>query len=532
MVDFTRSLGYEVGVQLNPTIDNSEGFAVDAVEEQTIAGALRLSRGRVDKSFVVNKANVFKLTGKPSRLSDESDTGHIELIECLNSGVKQALISRIGTVQYHKWILIDINTSTNKVEIKTADNLSGEDYIYAFKHWGCFDDGIEVKFALVAFAEDATKIDYVIVQFLDKDGNLLDEFKGAFESDNEDETPTIKSLIESFSSDYYECEQKSGVDINELQKSIQGNGLSLNNVEVNFASAKLDYFKLSASDSIDAMAEVKKLDDSDTNFVYISSFSNKSTALISQLSKLAFNRNVTLFVDVPPTLTPSQAIAWQKQLGLISHLLVYQWFPAKMQNPVGFGRGYVGSSAYRCALACARNAQTNALGFAPKQYAIAGKSYPIQRQKIKAQYKPNQFELSDLAKAGITPVTYQTFTGFGAYIFNDAITKLGKNSSYLNLVSSVDIVTSVERALARIAKEFLLFMPIQEALKLTIREGGKYLSNAFTSGWLVNSSVSGLPYELKAVENAQRPNDTIDIMVSMRPEGCTRQIKITPTVTR
>ena len=39
--NFTRSLGHEPGVQLNPTIDNSEGFAVDAVEDQTFAAVAR-----------------------------------------------------------------------------------------------------------------------------------------------------------------------------------------------------------------------------------------------------------------------------------------------------------------------------------------------------------------------------------------------------------------------------------------------------------------------------------------------------------
>lgn len=301
-----------------------------------------------------------------------------------------------------------------------------------------------------------------------------------------------------------------------------------------------DYFESSTEGSVSNVtalqyqAAVKQLKDTESNFVYLASLGSNSTALCAALAQLAFDKNIQVMIDVPNHLTPKQAIAWVNQLGLSSHLLSLLWHPVECNDPSGVsGRVKIGTSGYRCALSCQRNASVNALGFAAKQYAVAGRQFPVQRQGMKQLYKPDDEELSDLAAAGITPVIFQTFSGGSSYVFADAITKAGKETSFLNLISSVEIITALERDASRIAREFLLFMPMEEAIKTAIRTISQHFDGAKSSGWLVNSEeLGGKAYELEIVPNQQRPADVMMVSWRARPEGCVRQVHITSTITR
>ncbi|MEY3759835.1 MAG: hypothetical protein RIR39_1326, partial [Pseudomonadota bacterium] len=54
-ISFVRSLGAESGVQSNPLQDRTETPTVDNYD-QNIAFMCRLTRGRIDKPFAVNKS--------------------------------------------------------------------------------------------------------------------------------------------------------------------------------------------------------------------------------------------------------------------------------------------------------------------------------------------------------------------------------------------------------------------------------------------------------------------------------------------
>ncbi|MCI7353099.1 MAG: hypothetical protein MSH39_04870 [[Actinobacillus] rossii] len=278
----------------------------------------------------------------------------------------------------------------------------------------------------------------------------------------------------------------------------------------------------------------KLLDDTNEDFVYLATLGSTSTSLISSLYELAYNRNITLAVDVPNELTPAQAIAWKQQTGITSHLVSFLWHPVECTDPNGVsGRVKYGTSAYRAALSCARNAAINNMGFSKKNYAIAGRQFPVQRTGMKQLYKPKQDEVSDLAHAGITPVIYETFSGGGLFIFADAITASGKGTSYLNLVNSVEIFTTLERDVARMAKESFMFGPMEEAIKMAKRMIKAHLENAYSSGWLVVSdNLGGEPFSIDIRANAQRPADVMNIYIQMRVEGCVRQVHITNEIVR
>lgn len=536
---FTRSLGFEPGVQLNPTIDSSEGFAVNAVEDQTFGAVLRLPRGYIDRAFEVHKGNVLKVTGRPESVRlNPLNIAHTQLIEALNNGAKRAVVSRlVGEDAKNQWIVV--SNYDGDITFSLADEPMGE-FIFALKHHGCFNDGIRLSLSAKEKRNEADNLidnDVVSLKILDSKGNLIDEFNGSLdlESTDDDGYPnSLQAIIAKFSSDDYEMVLSQNATI---QTTSSAYGRDLNGIQKTLTSDVLKPFNEGTVTNFSALqyqSAVKQLKDSNTNFVYLTTLSSEATALCAALGQLAYEKNITLGIDIPNNLNPKQAIAWLKQLGLKNHLYYALWHPAECNDPNGIsGRVKMGTSALRTAFACRRNAAINMLGFSRKQYAIAGREYPIQRQAIKQLYKPNDEELSDLAEAGITPVIFESFSGFSAYVFADAITLAGKATSYLNLISSVEIVSTIERDLSRIARQFLLYQPMEEAIRSAYRFCTQYLESATTSGWLVPSAeLDGAAWQLSIQKNAQRPADVMNIDLKMHPEGCVRQVHITPEVTR
>ncbi|MGX2973731.1 hypothetical protein ACWIUH_01420 [Ursidibacter arcticus] len=542
---FSRGLGFEPGVQLNPTIDSSEGFAVNAVEEQSFGCVARLVRGPIDRAFSVSKANARKITGQPEPIrKNELNNAHTQLLEAVNNGAKRAIVARlVGTDARNRWVVVKKPTQTQgtyNLVFELAEQIPSSDFIFAIKHKGCFNDGIKLAIsAKETLSSTNSKVDATVatIKVLDKNNLEIDSFTASLdiESLDADGMPnSLQNFIANYASDDYEVVLSAGANI---PKECAAYGKDDNGLQRTQTSNVLYPFTEGSVTSVTTTQyqnAVQLLEDTDLDFAYTTSLGSTSTALCANLAKLAFNKNILCGVDVPGNLTPKQAIAWVNQLGLTNHLLFLTWHPAECIDPNGVsGRVILGTSAYRTALMCGRNAATNAMGFARKQYAIAGRPFPVQRQGMKQLYKPNNDELSDLAEAGITPVIHQTFSGSSGYIFNDAITKSGKATSYLNLINSVDIVTTIERSVCRIAREFLLFMPMNEAIERAKFMIKAYLDDATTSGWLIESNeLGGASYQLQVMKNAQRPADVMNIDLKMHPEGCVRQVHITPEVTR
>ncbi len=543
---FTRSLGHEPGVQLNPTVDKSEGFAVNAVEDQTFAAVARLPRGPIDRAFEVHKGNVLRVTGRPEPIRVNAlNDAHTQLVEALGKGAKRAVISRlVGSDATNKWIVVkkpDDASGTYALKAELLDEVPSSDpFIFALKHHGCFNDGIRLSISAPAVYNESSKtVDATIItlKIMDRSKNVLDEFTGSIDLDalDDDGYPnSLQAQIAKYSSDDYELVLAQNAVIPKECAAYGKNENGIQRVQITDVLHPFNEGSVSNFTAQQYQAAVKQLKDTDSNFVYISSLGSNSTALCASLAQLGFDKNIQVMIDVPGHFTPKQAIAWVNQLGLSSHLLSLLWHPVECNDPSGVsGRVKIGTSAYRCALSCQRNATKNELVFTAKQYAFAGRQFPIQRLGMKQLYKPDDEELSDLAAAGITPVIFQTFSGGSSYVFADAITKAGKETSFLNLISSVEIITTLERDASRMAREFLLFMPMEEAIKTAYRMISQHFDAAAASGWLVNSSeLGGKPYELEIVPNQQRPADVMMVSWRARPEGCVRQVHITSTITR
>ena len=94
-VPFERQLGQQPGVQLNPLRDESGIPTVDNYD-QNFATMLRLSRGRVDKAFAVDRSNVFRKLGRGESVrSNQLNVGYKHVVEAVNKGANQAILSRL-----------------------------------------------------------------------------------------------------------------------------------------------------------------------------------------------------------------------------------------------------------------------------------------------------------------------------------------------------------------------------------------------------------------------------------------------------
>ena len=89
---FSRQLGAQPGIQLNPTQDNTDGFAPNN-SDQIFGTVMRATRGRIDKPFVVD-AGTFKAklgSGESLRLSALNEAW-IHVSEALTKGAFQAVV--------------------------------------------------------------------------------------------------------------------------------------------------------------------------------------------------------------------------------------------------------------------------------------------------------------------------------------------------------------------------------------------------------------------------------------------------------
>jgi hypothetical protein len=92
---FTRQLGEESGVQLNPLRDNSEIPAIGN-SDQVFGIIMRSTRGRIDKPFKVNRGNVSSLLGSGETIRTNSlNEAYVHVVEALNNGAYECIVQRL-----------------------------------------------------------------------------------------------------------------------------------------------------------------------------------------------------------------------------------------------------------------------------------------------------------------------------------------------------------------------------------------------------------------------------------------------------
>ncbi|MCO7216875.1 hypothetical protein [Halomonas sp. OfavH-34-E] len=548
-VSFVRQLGAESGVQLNPLVDNSE-IPTTGNEDQIFAIAMRATRGRIDRAFKVNRGTVRQRLGHGEAMRDnELNEAYVHVREALDNGAYEAVVSRLHSETAKlSWIVVkeevtgDPAEPTGAFTFEVSETEPSTDFLFAVKHLECFNDGVMVEFRADEKREGGVNVanDVISLRLLEPNGEKLIEVTGSLDRNAVDDNGNSYYLPTVIEARTDRMEVITGAATTVATDS-DAYGYDAMYREKWATSAVMSYFDEggTAYTVDDYVRAREQLYGTQQGYAYIASGGSEAPGLIAELASLSFDTNRQLRVDVPGNLDVEGAIAFVEQLNLGSmaeaHLLHVFWAPLKAMDPTGInGKRHFGTATLNVAMACGRNARVNAKGFAPKNYPIAGREWPVSRQGIVQTYTPNNQELNALARAKINPVIYENYSGGGRYVFRDSLTSALVDSSLKKLIAVADMSTSIDDAVTRFGKD-ILQLPMTVAIKKMRDFLTTHFEAAQASGWLVPSddpSMNGAAWRFEVQPNEQRPYELMDVRYWLRYDGTTRQIHVTQTLSR
>lgn len=533
---FTRQIGAQPGVQLNPLKDSSELPAYGNAD-QTFAVIARFPRGRIDKPFRVNRSNATRKLGRPESMRASAlNEAHIHTVEAINKGAYEAIVQRLvpaGAVL--QWIIVKADGTVTTAAAAPTTN----DFLMAIHHLECFNDGIKVAFHADEKLVSGTPVEnkVITVQLLDKNDVKLFEFTGSLDADALDDSGNSYYLPNVVSTLATTGEVEIVVPANAaVQPAAPGYGRTASGVSAWAMTPIANYFTEGGTGytTDDYMRAKTALTTTDLDFGYIASGGSRAPALLTQLAQLAYESNRQLRLDVPGDLAPAAAITFVNQLNITDrnmvHLVQAFWAPLKTDCPLGVnGKAIIGTSGLNIAKACSRNAATNAKGFAPKNYPIAGQLFPFDRSGVQQIYSPTEQELSDLALAGINPVIYERYSSGGLYVWSDSLTSR-KGNTLAKLIAVAEMSTDIDDKVVRYMKGL-----IQYPMSVAVKKANDFLKNlldgADASEWLVPSSkLEGASFQYAAQPNEARPYDRMDVRYWISFDGTVRQIDVTQEI--
>lgn len=268
-------------------------------------------------------------------------------------------------------------------------------------------------------------------------------------------------------------------------------------------------------------------------FGYIISGGTQVLSLLAKLADFAIEANIPMKLDYSGNLDPDAVLTLDAALGLDTHYVHKYWAPLEAEDPASGGRAVWGASGLLAGYSCSRNARINAKGFAPKNYPVSGKPWPIVRTSTRQLHKPSEPQLSDLAKAQINPVIFELYNGGGRFVSTDCLTAAKTRVSYKKLITVAEMSATLDNWVAMYAKEIL-----QQPMEAYIKSMKTYLQNllegAEASGWLkASENLQGNAAFAYTVEpDAVRKADVVHITYWTSFDGVARQGFITQTLTR
>lgn len=569
MAMFERQIGEQSGIQLNPTVDRTDGVA--GFGDQTAAIVGSFSRGRIDKPFWVDNQTLRARLGAAGSLKSLLNEAYLHIYEALQNGAQQVLVSRLlrgNVVNDFVVIQVDANQGALKTEtgepilngagaaitvgntaiITTAASIStgfADELAIAFKLKDGINEGFVVRANFDAYDDvDAWNDIHTIfnpkslritIEILDKASlQVLYRAVGAVHPDSVDEfnqTRYIGDLASDVfvfsagnlpNASYQEALEDStmGLMLDGTRLFVRKSVDPFNHIDTTYTNSELD-------------TAVNALRYTNEDFGYIMGGGTQSVPLLTRLIALSYNTETLLAIDVPSTKTEDEAITWVTALNVDNFLISCYWTPLKCDEPLNGGKQSWGSSGAQIGLRCNRNARLNSLGFAPKNNPIAGKDWPLPRSGITQLRTPTANQLSALAKAKINPVILDKFSDGSRYTFRDSLSMARTLVSKKKLITVAEMSAHLNQVVIRIGKD-----NIQKGMTVAIArcraQIERLCQNAEASGWLVPSrdpQMLGLTFTLDLKPNESHPNDWLDIRFAVSFDGVARVVIIEQTIT-
>ena len=421
-------------------------------------------------------------------------------------------------------------------------------YVFAIKHLGCHNDGIQVNWRAEQLNSSGSNVanSIITLNVLDSTGNLLHSFTGSLVSTSLDDYGDSNYLpnIIANQTDAITIAFPGTPTITAIQPTSLAYGYSATTGNANLAQSGVLVAFLEGGTTYaatDYQNATNNLLNTPLNYGYISSGGTQSPTLLGYLANLVYNTNTPMAFDVPGNLTLSGAIAFVNQLNfganLAPHLLWAYWAPFTSLDPTGLnGKTNIGVATLNIALACGRNAVKDSNGFAKKNYPVAGRGFPINRSGITQQWWPDAQGqgLNSLALAKINPCIFAEYSDASLYVFFDSLTQAPVNNSERKLVAVGDMSADIDYFVVSISAD-IKQLPIKTAINRASDALRIKFKAAQAAGWIVPSSepfMAGQAYKFTVTPNAARPYDAVDINYWLRYDGTTREIFATQTLVR
>lgn len=531
---FTRQLGSQPGVQLNPIKDRTDG-ALLGVFDQTAALVGRFTRGRIDKPFRVSRATLKSLLGNPASISISLlNEAYVHAYEALQRGAREILVSRLSVPGAAISFATFTSGATSAFAVAAAASATAT---FSVQHLGCHNDGIILKVHADTLTSSGLPVDnpMVTVKVYTADGIELHVIKGSLTEGSTDEFGQSNYLpdISARLTDTLVWSIPVGATIATThdcygKDSLGADKYATSAALVTFAEGGTAYV------STDYDRSVLALKNPQEDFGYIMGGGTRAVALITKLADLAYETNRQFVFDVPGDLTVAGAIAFVQSLGFGTlgrdHYPQAYFAPLKSMDPANGNKVVFGTSGAQIGYRCARNAVTNAYGLAAKNQPIAGINGNLGRSSVTQVLSLSEQDLSDLADAKINPVIYQTFSGGGLFVFSDSLTCANTTLSYRKLVSVAEMSAHIDESVARYARE-CLHLPMQASIDRMSAYLRKFFGYCQASGWLVESTDSETPpYAFTVARDAVQTADRMNIEYWLHYDGVARQVHIQQSI--
>lgn len=572
MAMFERQIGEQSGIQLNPTVDRTDGVA--GFGDQTAAIVGSFSRGRIDKPFWVDSQTLRAKLGAAVSLNKSLlNEAYLHVFEALRNGAQQVLVSRLLRESVtNDYVVIQIDATAGAIQTETgepildgagdpitmgntgiittaasiASGFAGELAI-AFKLLDGINEGFIVRANFDAYDDvDAwvtpgggtltfnPKSLRLTLEILDKSNSqVLYRAIGAVHPDSVDEFGQTR-YIGDLASDVFvfyagnlpDAGYRSALEGSTMGVMADGTRLFVRESVDPFNHIDTAYTNTELDTACNALRYTNE------DFGYIMGGGTQSVPLLTRLIALSYNTETLLAIDVPSDKNEEDAITWVNALNVDNFLVSCYWTPLKCDEPINGGKQSWGSSGAQIGLRCNRNSRFNSIGFAPKNNPIAGKNWPLPRTGITQLRTPTANQLSNLAKAKINPVILDKFSDGSRYTFRDSLTMARTLISKRKLITTAEMSAHMNQIAVRIVKDYL-----QQGMTVAIARSRAQIErlcqNAEASGWLVPSrdpQFLGLTYTLELKPNDARPNDWMDVRFYVSFDGVARVAIIEQTI--